>query len=342
LEAELTDRRFQVFVSSTFLDLQDERSKVIEALLGLQAFPAGMEIFPASDESQWDLIRRVIDDSDYYIVILGGRYGSLAPDGLSYTEKEYRYAVETETPVLGFVRADPENVPVKYSETDPGKVGALDEFRDLVMSRMCKTYSNADQLAGQVITSLTQAITQSPAEGWVRGSEALTPETREEVVRLREALQNAQEEMALLSKGVVDPNLQQGEDSFSVEYRMERYGQSISEPAESEFTWNELFRAVGPLMFDEASEVTLASALERNIEEREGIDLAGKLLNAQVTVLPDCFQQVKVQLLALGYVGRSQRQRSVRDTATYWTLTPLGEDTLMALRALRRGPEAGD
>jgi len=118
----MSERRYQVFVSSTFLDLQEERSKVIEALLGMQAFPAGMELFPASDESQWELIRRVIDDSDHHIVILGGRYGSQAPDGLSYTEKEYRYAVETGTPVLGFVRADPGNVPLTYSETDTEKI----------------------------------------------------------------------------------------------------------------------------------------------------------------------------------------------------------------------------
>jgi hypothetical protein len=56
------DRRFQVFVSSTFRDLQDERQQVIQALLELDCMPSGMELFPASDESKWVLITRVIDD----------------------------------------------------------------------------------------------------------------------------------------------------------------------------------------------------------------------------------------------------------------------------------------
>ena len=88
------DKRYQVFVSSTFTDLQEERQEIMQALLELRCIPAGMELFPAANETQWDLIRKVIDDCDYYIVVIGGRYGSIGPDGLSYTEMEYRYALE--------------------------------------------------------------------------------------------------------------------------------------------------------------------------------------------------------------------------------------------------------
>ncbi len=70
------DKRFQVFVSSTFRDLVDERRAVIEGILEIDQMPAGMELFPASDESAWDLIKGVIDDSDYYVLIIGGKYGS--------------------------------------------------------------------------------------------------------------------------------------------------------------------------------------------------------------------------------------------------------------------------
>src|SRR5687767_10458335 len=88
------EKRYQVFVSSTFRDLVDERQEVMQALLELGCMPAGMELFPAASDDQWTLIKKVIDDSDYYIVIVGGRYGSLGPDGLSYTEMEYRYALD--------------------------------------------------------------------------------------------------------------------------------------------------------------------------------------------------------------------------------------------------------
>jgi hypothetical protein len=84
-----SDKRFQVFVSSTYLDLKEERQEVIQALLELNCIPSGMEMFPAADEDQWTLIKKVIDDCDYYLVIIAGRYGSLSPAGKSYTQMEY-------------------------------------------------------------------------------------------------------------------------------------------------------------------------------------------------------------------------------------------------------------
>jgi hypothetical protein len=70
-------KRYQVFVSSTFTDLKDERQAVLKAILELDHMPAGMELFPATDDSAWQLIKDVIDTSDYYALIIGGRYGSL-------------------------------------------------------------------------------------------------------------------------------------------------------------------------------------------------------------------------------------------------------------------------
>ena len=65
---------------------------MLKAILEIDQMPAGMELFPATDDSAWQLIRDIIDSSDYYILIIGGRYGSRDEAGLSYTEKEYDYA----------------------------------------------------------------------------------------------------------------------------------------------------------------------------------------------------------------------------------------------------------
>jgi hypothetical protein len=124
------DTRHQVFVSSTYLDLVDERRAVIQALLELDCIPTGMEMFPAANEDQWTLIREVIDLSDYYIVVVGGRYGSVSADGISYTEMEYDYAVERGIPVLGFVHADPGSIPAKMTELNPEARDKLDAFRE--------------------------------------------------------------------------------------------------------------------------------------------------------------------------------------------------------------------
>jgi hypothetical protein len=86
---DFAKKRLQVFVSSTFIDLRDERQAAVEAILSAGHIPAGMELFAAGDESQMEVIKGWIDQSDVYLLILGGRYGSIEPKtGKSYVELE--------------------------------------------------------------------------------------------------------------------------------------------------------------------------------------------------------------------------------------------------------------
>lgn len=110
------DKRYQVFISSTYADLREERQRVIQALMEMDCIPSGMELFPAADEEQWEFIKRVIDDCDYYLLIIGGRYGSTTPEGISYTEKEYDYAIEKGIRVVALLHANPEEIPIGKSE----------------------------------------------------------------------------------------------------------------------------------------------------------------------------------------------------------------------------------
>jgi hypothetical protein len=83
-----------VFVSSTYTDLQEERQAAVEAILGASHIPAGMELFAAGDQSQMQVIQRWIDESDVFLLILGGRYGSIEPQSQkSYIHLEYDYAI---------------------------------------------------------------------------------------------------------------------------------------------------------------------------------------------------------------------------------------------------------
>ena len=89
-------RKLQVFVSSTYTDMRDERQAAVEAILEAGHIPAGMELFTANDESQWGVIRRWIDESSLFLIILGDRYGTVdEKTGLSYIEMEFNYAKRT-------------------------------------------------------------------------------------------------------------------------------------------------------------------------------------------------------------------------------------------------------
>jgi hypothetical protein len=163
--------RYQVFVSSTFLDLREERQEVMQALLELDCIPAGMELFPAANEDQWTLIKKIIDDCDYYIVIVGDRYGSVhKKTGMSYTEMEYRYALENGKPVLAFLIEDPDKLlPTRREEGVEGRV-RLEDFRGLLRQKVCKFWDSPADLASQVSRSLIRLIRDHPALGWVRAS----------------------------------------------------------------------------------------------------------------------------------------------------------------------------
>ena len=63
------EKKYQIFISSTFKDLKTARLKVRDAILSMYHFPVGMEMFGALDEDQWEVIKRDIDASDYYVLI---------------------------------------------------------------------------------------------------------------------------------------------------------------------------------------------------------------------------------------------------------------------------------
>lgn len=90
-----SSRLYQIFISSTFEDLKEHRKALIDEILRLGHIPSGMELFSAGDLDEFEVIKRAIDQSDIYIVLLGAMYGSIR-DGsnppLSYTQMEYEYA----------------------------------------------------------------------------------------------------------------------------------------------------------------------------------------------------------------------------------------------------------
>jgi hypothetical protein len=180
------DKVYQVFVSSTFSDLDDERRHVSQTLAKAGHIPAGMELFPATDMQQFEFIKRIIDRSDYYVVIVAGKYGSLADDGVSFTEKEYEYAVSKRIPVLAFLHENPSKIEVGKTDQDPEQSKKLQAFRDrLKAGRLVDFWSDHKDLAAKVVIAVANSVNLAPGIGWVRGDQAVDPRLLHDFEKLR-------------------------------------------------------------------------------------------------------------------------------------------------------------
>lgn len=272
------EKREQVFISSTFNDLTEERRAVIQTLLEADCIPAGMELFPASDREKWDLIKGVIDLCDYYVVIVGGRYGSMDEvEQLSYTEMEFDYAVKTNKPVMGFLHGDRGKLPGEKLDLDKDRREKLDAFRDKIGKKMVKYWHEPGDLPGQVALAIMQIRKSNPAVGWIRASEAMTPAVQAELVELRAKVRELSTDLhdeQRQKASLVDPaDLVQGDEPASLECIIEFHWQASFDAGTAyprnrthavwtvQPTWNDVLRHLGPELMDEVSEEYLRERL---------------------------------------------------------------------------------
>lgn len=329
------DKRYQIFVSSTYADLQEERQRVLQTLMEMDCIPAGMELFPAADEEQWEFIKRVINDCDYYLLVIGGRYGSLTAEGISYTEKEYDYAVERGLKVIALIHGDPEAIPAGKSEAAPELREKLREFRDKVSTgRLVKFWTQAGELPGLVALSLTKTIKAYPAVGWVRANMIASTELLEDVNQLRKRNEQLMAELreAQRDRLAEAGNLAQGDDEFQISgtYKEKlKYG-PVTKTWSVTLTWNQIFSYIGPHIIGGLNELSANSTFARILFNTT------KLSGESPGIEGELYQTVKLHLVALGLVTVRRAAATQGGTALFWNLTPRGNAHLLRLRSVKR------
>jgi hypothetical protein len=173
-------RKLQVFISSTYVDLQEERQAAVAAILEAGHIPTGMEVFPAGDKGQLETIRQWIDGCDVFLLILGGRYGSLDPEsGKSYTELEYLHAVE-QRKMLHFALVLKESAieekvrqhGLQFIERD--NPALLKQFKDGVTGKkICRFVEDKKDIRSSILTSLKDFEDRDLRLGWIPAKEVL-------------------------------------------------------------------------------------------------------------------------------------------------------------------------
>lgn len=336
------DKRYQVFISSTFSDLIEERSKVMHAIMALDCIPAGMELFPSTDIEQFNFIKKIIDDCDYYIVIIGGRYGSLSEEGISYTEMEFDYAISKGIKVMAFLHKNLEDIPVGKSDIEPEKREKLLSFRQKVSTgRLVNFWNNADVLAGQVALSLNQTIKMYPAVGWVRANLVSSAESLQEMNGLRKQLaelqeyKNTKEKESLLKATDFHTKLAGLDDLIRISgtsrKRDQLYGGFHKMDWSINIKWEELFATISPFFLDNPTDESAKEIIQRCL-----FKIAEPSSDYTPKIEEQDFQTIKIQLSALKLVEVEYLKNTNGGMSLFWILTDLGKELMMQTRTIKK------
>jgi cell division protein FtsB len=298
--------KYQIFVSSTYQDLKSSRDSVIWTILKMYQIPIGMEMFNADDDEQWQTIKETIDQSDYYILILGHRYGSTTTEGISYTEKEFDYAVEIGVPILSFIRERDVSTTPNEREGDSKKTARLEKFIEKAKSsRMCDFWTTEEELASKVGLALHKIFLRKPRSGWIRSEEGMSVQVSEEMARLSKENRELKEELADFKDKLQSrsPNLQ-----FDITF--EDIELPFLKPLES-FSSAEMPSKIDivPPHLKEFITVEEIEEYNSNLPEQEAIDEFNKSLETYYRIKENSFKMI----IEVGNIGNSPANDVVID-----------------------------
>jgi hypothetical protein len=323
-------RRYQVFVSSTYDDLKEERRHVMQALLQTKCIPTGMELFPAASEDKEDLIKRVIDDCDYYIVIVAGRYGSLGSHGKSFTEMEFDYAVSSGKSVMGFYHSDADSLPVARSEkTDAGRQ-RLTEFVEKVKKvRSCAGWTTPEGLGSAIKTAIINAIENDPKPGWVRATGLPSADA---IASLKNSIQRSETKQTQKSTWVAE--------LFEISLKIIYREIDVSDEKNSvwkqishklRLSWKEIFLCLGPRLTIQRPRRTLNMYFEEQlaplIEKAIPRQADKQVATFRCDVEDKSFERIMDTLVAQKLV------KIIGTRLACWQITAKGQQKLAELRS---------
>lgn len=316
------EKKYQVFISSTYEDLKEERDQAIKAVLEMGHIPVGMEMFSAADEEQWQLIARQIESSDYYVIIVAHRYGSETPEGVSYTEKEYDYAKACGVPTLGFIIDDKASWPANKIDKDDKKKNKIDKLKNKVKSKLVHFWNNKEELHGKISISLIKTMSANPRTGWSKADEKISMNVTKELTRLSEENSILREENKKLLKkqaGATDEVretvtiLNQNEKTLNI-----RSGAKWDDTATKHTrTLLQLFLAAAPNLILENTTEGIAANVSYSIV---GTKYYKSWPFGKVNT-----EHLIADFVALDLVQPSKKKHPVSDKSLYWSLTKLGK-----------------
>ncbi len=221
----MLDKRYQVFVIHSGLELYTERAVLSQALISHGFFP--WELEQRTSESM-AIARRQIDEADYVILMLGNEYGELSSAGISYMHLEYIYAVSKQKPLMIIMRGDmlkdgyfDQHVQVKDQQK-------LHEFLLQLQDEQKQIcyFNHIKDLEQIVRSNMMMMLEIFPSEGWVRPHHVQA--LKDEIESLKQQLYQAKKDNEFAKKAQIDYlsldiSKVSMNETLSIEYAMQAY-----------------------------------------------------------------------------------------------------------------------
>jgi hypothetical protein len=330
----VSNKKYQIFISSTFSDLVEERQLALKAILDLDHIPSGMEAFPAIDIEQFEYIKKVIDECDYYLLIVGARYGSTDSEGVSYTEREFDYARSVGKTVIALLHNDIKSLPMKNFDADATLLAKLEAFREKVKTgRMIRYWANRDQLIAGMMQAIVKAISTYPATGWIRGDTAASNEIMQQLVQLRSAydeLLSTYNDLISVESAQIE-GLASLKDSFAIRYSYVRNGSRYSNVLTVE--WKETFKIIGPNLYSPSGPSVININLRRYIQERN-------TNMSYISVNEMDADTIKMHLATLGLIKIDTAVAKGGGVSEFVSMAEKGKAELLNTMAVRRSEDS--
>ena len=311
--------KYQVFISSTYSDLIEERRKALDILLSADCIPAGMEAFVATDSEQFEVIKKVIDLCDYYVLIIGKRYGSVSPDtGISYTEMEYEYALSKNIPVLVFAIDESVVLPKDKVESDPDNIAKLNHFRNKAMkNRLATVWKTDEELIGRLAVSIMKAVSEIKRPGWQRAVDYDEASLRREIMDLQtekqELLKEIKDKQTQIESFSENNDLAFEDYIVHFEYYYYDYGSSVQHNRKQDIPLIEIFKVISLQMLN-------VQITEKSIEKA----IITNVFKVDRSVYFDEPQIIKIVLNQLTELGLIYSKWSDNKSNLFWGLTEKG------------------
>ncbi|WP_290537806.1 MULTISPECIES: DUF4062 domain-containing protein [Alcanivorax] len=336
-------KRYQVFISATFPDMQGARQALMLPMIEHGMIPTGLDSSAADGNTLLPVIQKLIETSDYFVLIVGGRYGTLSPMGLSELHREYIFAATKRKPIVAFIHDNPAMLRTDQQEsTRDGQVRRDDFVRLLEEKVACFRWTTENGLAELAHKVIPNLMREHRADGWVRADQAGLGGGGAEVEALKARIEMLEKEREDSLSQARPPlkTLSRGGDLVALDYSCNVYegGDCKLAMVTTRISWDQAFSCVAPLMINPASEPVMQKTLEDFIGRKALADVQQDFPRAHavrnVVLAAHSFNQIKIHLRALGLITKSPEKDN--RGLPLWQLTSHGDNTMSQVMAVKR------